>query len=166
IRSRIVPVEIAAARRGEIRIVDRDDARDGAGTERREAAGKKIAELADGAAAVVLAEKAWAGERGIPTVARVRIAPIPEARAWGAFRFVEADVPEDDDGGWAPPSPDMEQAPAINTGVGLRPGHATGADGAALVVDLVALLTSGGGGAGYAYAAGGWGESVGIRVEV
>ncbi|MBI3450712.1 MAG: hypothetical protein HY049_17585 [Acidobacteria bacterium] len=165
IRARIVPVEIAAGRRGDPGVVDRDDAPEAGDGVRRDAGATGSAAIADGAAAVVLAEKAWADERGLRVIARLSPAPVPGVGSWSAFRFIEADVPQGDG---LPPLPwqDRGGSPALNTGAGMRPGHATGADGAALVVDLVALLASGAGGAGYALVTGGWGESAGIRVDV
>jgi len=165
--SEIVAVEIKEARRGSPARVERDDARREL-EENPEAFGSHLAPiLADGAAALVLASEEWTRARGLRPAARVRSAPPSAAKSEiTGFRYIEADLPDREAVTLAAAITGDSRKIVNVGGGGAVLGHASGADGARLVVTLLHLLMRGGGGKGLALATGGWGESAGIIVEV
>jgi acetyl-CoA C-acetyltransferase len=165
--SSIVPVEISAVKRGTPAIVARDEAATGIRlTDLLNAPELAAPPLADGAAALVLASPVWAAERGLKPLARLRRISVPVAREIAGSRFIEADLPRKEAEDLLKALPE-ERARSVNSrgGAGIL-GHATGADGARLLVSLLTLLMHAGGGRGLAVAGGGWGEVAGVVVEV
>ena len=120
--------------------------------------------LADGAAALLITSREWAGREKLDVLARLAVARPPFDRESRACRFVEADVTSEGEallGAGAPAHP------GLNTrGGAAQLGHAAGADGARLLVTLVHALRRESGGRGLAFAAGAWGEAAGVVAEV
>jgi acetyl-CoA C-acetyltransferase len=163
----IVPVDTPSPRRGAMRHVDRDDAAaTGKPADSSSPSPSGDPPLADGAAAMVIASSSWSRSRGLRPLATVRAAAPLVGTEIATARIIEADLSGKDAG-------DLERELQLRTGgiVNIAGGaailgHATGADGARLVVNLLPLLMRSGGGRGLALASGGWGQPAGIVVEI
>jgi acetyl-CoA C-acetyltransferase len=162
----IVPVDPPATRRGATRPVDRDDAAAGKPAAAGTANPSGEPPLADGAAAMVLASSSWSRDRGLRPLATVRAAAHPLAAVISGARIIEADLSAKEAEALERELPRGTAGIVNVAGGGAILGHATGADGARLVVNLLPLLMRAGGGRGVALASGGWGQPAGIVVEI
>jgi acetyl-CoA C-acetyltransferase len=155
-KEEILPVEIPKPRKKQAALVDTDDAAPAAAA---------APPLADGAAALVLASEEWARSHGLTPLGRIAPIESSPAESVAGMTLIEADLPEDGVRAL------MEKAPGSDgivnpTGGGAILGHATGADGARLVVSLVHALRRRGGGRGLAIAGDPHGATSAVAVAV
>lgn len=158
----IMKVTIPGGRKGPV-TVDRDEV-DGASEEGTVPEDRPL--LADGAAALIVASADWARARNLEPLATLAPATFPPDNGESPFQAVEADLTEE-------AAEKLGESLSSGTGASINPagghallGHATGADGARLVVSLVHRLRREGGGRGFAVAAGGWNEAAAALIEI
>jgi acetyl-CoA C-acetyltransferase len=155
-KEEILPVEIPKPRKKQAALVDTDDAAPDAAS---------APPLADGAVALVLTSEEWARSRGLTPLGRIPTLESSPAESAAGMAIIEVDLPEDG------VRVLREKGPAgdgiVNpTGGGAILGHATGADGARLVVSLVHALRRRGGGRGLAIAGDPHGTMSAVVVEI
>jgi len=119
--------------------------------------------LADGAAALVLASEPWARSRGLAPLCSISIERDPLAAA-SAFSIIVTDLPADALEALRRAAGPARGGPESSDGPEPIPAHASGADGARLIVSL-AHAARRNGGAGLALAGDPTGGILALRVE-